>query len=136
MFTDDERLVYGPFDPGDGNPRYADPVEVMELMAAMLGGNPNEFLRQARDPDKSVSFPAWERLAQATRHAFRLERFDPETGTGCTLSMVRKVLNEFLAWCGKKKASADATPMSPRRSASGRARTPSPTATSSDCGCS
>jgi hypothetical protein len=110
MYTPSERAI---FTYSDGNKTWhVDPLRVYRRLVTALGGDQNEVLKQARNDDVRIAFPAKEKLSDAARKAFDLEPFDVTTGQGCLDTDAEGILYDFLTWLEKKNQSTPIAPIS------------------------
>lgn len=98
MYAEQERLIFGPFDRGDGHQVYADPIRVRRRLTRLLDGDPRRALAACRGPDPGLALEAEERVFAAAIQAFDLVPFDPATGQGLREDGIVAVLNAFLSW--------------------------------------
>lgn len=128
MYEENERLIYGPFDRGDGIHVFADPVRVKRRLTKLLDGQPGKVIRRSRDETApELALEAEERVIAATARAFDLIPFDPETGGGVRDDQAIALLNDFLSWLDQKKTSAATSPTWPPPTGPGSSDPAAPT---------
>lgn len=133
METKHDQRIFGPY-LINGQPRWADPIEVQHHLSALLEGDPNQALADYHAADAGVAYRTRVRVLAAVCQAFGLPPFDPATGQGATWTECRAVLDAFLAFCQDLKKKPAPSPMWPRPTASAPSRSTTPA--SLDCGCS
>lgn len=135
FFSEDDRRVFGYEHPQLG-PQFADPLRAYRTLVANSGGRLDEWLDFYERPTENppMASQAADVLYGAAVAAFRLEPFDPATGKGTPEACALKLIDTFFAWCNEKKASGGSTSTSSPPSGS-RPAAPSPTNSSSPCGC-
>jgi len=128
------RAIFGPIFNGQEQV-FVDPLKVYRRLVYLTEGKGEELIKAAKSLDLAVSFPAKEKLIEATTQAFELAPFDPQTGLGMQEEDVWAILNAFLDWVAKKKVSGENSPsLSPPTDGS-PASNPYPTIRlSADCG--
>jgi hypothetical protein len=97
-----------------GKTVFADPLQVIRALHGAMAGEIHKWLSRT-DPkttDSTLVVQAWNKLIPATRQAFRLMPFNPETGHGTTDADAIGVLKSFLAWRSKKKVKSASSPTS------------------------
>jgi hypothetical protein len=111
MYTEQERRIFAYH---NGRQQvHGDPLRIERVLTAILDGNVNRALQQARDAgDPKRTFEAMDRLLGAVRNAFDLHRLDPATGQGATETDCCRILSEFVEWMEKKDWRAESLPTS------------------------
>jgi hypothetical protein len=94
MYAPHERLIFGPFDRGDGRATYADPIRAYRRLCAALGGEPNKWITKSNEGDNA----AREKVIDAAGWALEMVPFDKETGQGATEGLVYTNLRAFLGF--------------------------------------
>ena len=103
MYSESERAIFGPFDRGDGQQVYADPLAVYRDLVLATGGEHNRLLTESGSEDELQRLAAEGQLIPAARQALRLVDFSLETGEGATDQQVLKILFAFTEWMSAKK---------------------------------
>lgn len=107
------RKVFGPYPCGQGRQLFADPFEVDLRFREALKCDPASVQEKAVS-DSADASQAMQLLINATRFAFRLAPFDPNTGNGCTGDDVLDVWNLWADYCAKKNEPGASVPTSPQ----------------------
>lgn len=111
LYTPEERGIFGPYDPGDGTPVYADPIRVRRKLSAYLDGRWEIVFGQMVQKDNPLlADEARDRVLAAAVAALELVSFDRSTGQGLTEDRVVAVLNDFLAFEEQKKTTGGTMP--------------------------
>ena len=96
------RQIFGPYFNGQTQV-FCDPLAVYRKLHYLLGGTPEEYLREMKSEDPNLSYPAKEAVLQATRGAFGLQPFSTEDGSGAQDEDCWNILGAFLDFVSKKK---------------------------------
>jgi hypothetical protein len=112
MFSDADRAIFGPFFNGQGMV-YADPLRVYRELSLELDGDPQLWIARSRDDDPRTRLVAEGRLVQASRSAFGLAPFEPDSGQGAQDQDALTALRSYLVWLDQKKSSGLTSPTSP-----------------------
>lgn len=113
LFTDSERLIYGPYWNGqqdaDGKDVavWADPLMIHRALY-QLAPDLQDVLNQLFPEDKGdaarqVAAETAARIGPVVAQAFGLTLFDPATGKGCLTRYCVRLLADFLDWCERQK---------------------------------
>jgi hypothetical protein len=94
MYAPHERLIFGPFDRGDGKATYADPMRAYRRLCAALDGEPNKWIAKFNEKDHA----GIEKVLDAAGWALEMIPFDKETGQGATEGLVESTLRAFLGY--------------------------------------
>ena len=103
MYTDQERLVFGPFGRGDGTEIFADPLAVYRRLVLATEGEHNRLLADTQSTDEQVRLAAEDKLVPAAREALGLVPFNPEDGSGTTDREALTALRAYVEWMNSKK---------------------------------
>src|SRR5690606_5376464 len=102
MYTESQRKIFGPINPGDGQPIYLDPLAVLRTLTEELGGDPNEAIAvyngTAEGSTPVAQAKAEGELVRASRRALQLVDFDPYSGEGATDQDALDLLHNFLSY--------------------------------------
>lgn len=106
-----QQRVFGPYWTG-AVWRFADPLELWRALQRETNGNLQKIVKDARNDDDLIAFPALDHLMPAARKALGMVPFDPVTGTGATEADVHGALNAFWEYLDAKKKAVDTPPTS------------------------
>lgn len=109
-FTEQQRLVYGPYPRPDGTEGWADPLLTHRHLNALLDGDIPRAVRELRSENAGIRFQATAACAAAACEAFGLAPFDPTSGQGTPSPCALALLADFLAWVAAQKKSGVTTP--------------------------
>ncbi len=96
------RQIFGPIFDGEKQV-LVDPLAAYRKLHYALDGTPNQWLEDSKSENVQVSYPAKEKLIEATRYAFGLFPFNPMDGQGAQDEDCWAILNAFLQWVEEKK---------------------------------
>src|SRR5262247_2191792 len=97
-YPESERLIFGPYDRGDGQPTYGDPLALYRRLSSALDGEPNTWLRKLKSESEQERFDALDRIVPAALEVFGLVPFDPATGQGAQEIDCVNVFKAFNRW--------------------------------------
>ncbi len=112
MFSEEERLIFGPYFDGRADV-HGDPVRILRRLKTLLEGDVNKFLTQARSDVPELACIAYDRLIDATVQSFDLVGFDKVSGEGLTEDRVMSVLVSFTTWIDDVKKNGETPPTWP-----------------------
>ena len=93
-------------------PVWADPLEIDDLMAAHLKGEPNKVIDDCASKIPAVKLNAMQQFAAAVCSTFQLQPFNRETGEGATWKTCLGVWKRFTDWQQTQKKSGVEGPTS------------------------
>jgi hypothetical protein len=100
------RQIFGPIFNGQ-KPVFVDPLVAYRKLNYALDGIPNDYISDSKSEDVQISYPAKEKIVEATRFAFGLQPFNPDDGQGTQDEDCWLIFNTFLKWVEEKKVRAE-----------------------------
>ncbi len=110
MFTEQERQIFGPYDRGDGQEVFADPLRIRRRLRDLLDGDVAKAVARTKGEIPALRLEAMDRLLAAAVLALDLVPFNLATGQGAKEDLIVCNLNAFLDWEEVQKKTDEGTP--------------------------